>query len=472
MKKDNPERGWGGTTRRTVLCAFMLAGLICVSAVGASVNVWRILVEPEGEIIGNQTPVVVTAYMDIYSEDTFTFSQDNTLRMWTDLEDAVWFPVLSYDGRPTDLPVRQSRSITLSSWDLAYPSGHNEVLKVMVKGWAPGVGSDMSKILIRVAEESPHGIVNNSETNKAAKVLYRPGATREEILEVPAGALEVSTDPSGAHIFLDGTERGVTPATLERVPAGHCTLNLSLPGYHEALLSVSVLDRQTVKVFAHLVPGTEITTGVLVVESNPSSATVVLDGEKKGITPITLDSLPDGIHSLHLDLTGYQSFDRQVQVTAGTFTTQSIQLAHDRSTGQSSGEPPASNKSQGPASMVISSSPMGADVVLDGEFMGITPLRLGPLEPGEYSLKLSFPFFADHEERITLSAGKQEEIVYAFSLTDLRLPGVDAITGLLSGLEIGLPTLPWDKGKEIDGVKTDREKAYEDLMKQIGDGEG
>ncbi|MDD1654986.1 MAG: PEGA domain-containing protein [Methanomicrobiales archaeon] len=59
-------------------------------------------------------------------------------------------------------------------------------------------------------------------------------------LAPPSGILAVTSSPSGAEIFLDGVPRGVTPATLEGVPAGPHTVLLQLEGYGESRVETVV----------------------------------------------------------------------------------------------------------------------------------------------------------------------------------------------------------------------------------------
>lgn len=461
------ERG----TQWRVLCATLFVFMLLVAPVFAHVNVWQVLVEPNGEIIGNQTRVTVTAFMDIYSENRVTFSPDNTLRFKTDLEDAVWNPVLLYDGRLTEFPVRQGRSIALSSWDLSYPSGKKESLKVVVKGWAPGVGSDQEKTLLWLAEESPHGIVNHTEKKKEAMILFRPGATREEVAVVPVGSLHITSDPPGAKVKLSGEPRGTTPVTLSQVPAGDQELTLSLPGYHDAVITVSVLARETVEVSSHLIPGTGAATGVLAVESFPPSATVLLDSEKKGITPLTIDSLSPGEYILRLELEGYAPYEKEVKVTAGGILAQSVALAaHPPSLLESSESAPLP-PGERTCSVRITSSPPGADVILDGNFRGLTPVAISSLPQGPHTVTLSLPFFAARTEQFTLTPCEEKGVHHTFSFHEFQLPGLDAITGLFAGAKIGLPTLPFGGDGQKDQPRSDREKAYQDLMKQIEEGE-
>ncbi len=46
------------------------------------------------------------------------------------------------------------------------------------------------------------------------------------------GAIRVSSYPSGAKVFLDGTERGTTPLFLTSVPFGSHEVTIVLPGYY------------------------------------------------------------------------------------------------------------------------------------------------------------------------------------------------------------------------------------------------
>lgn len=456
--------------RICVVLTILLVLASCVAPAWAMVNVWRILVEPEGEIIGNQTLVVVTAYMDIYSEDKVTFSPDNSLRMWTDLADPTWYPQLSYNGKLTVLPVRNSRSMVLSSWDLSYPSGGKEALKVTVKGWAPGVSADQQKTLVHIAEESPRGIVNHTETSKVTTVLSRSGAVREEIIDVPTGTLHITSDPQGARIYREGEDEGITPATLARVPAGNCSLILSYPGYHNATLSLSVVARETVDISTHLVERAGASTGILVVDSTPPGAIVTLDGNERGTTPCNIENLTPGTTTLQVFLEGYSPYEGEVKIAAGGMTMQSIHLVPASSLERTIR---GTSEEREVTEVYITTSPPAAVVFVDGEHQGLTPLRISSLTPGPHTLELALPFCAEYRDTFTLYPGEHREIAHAFSFGEFCLPGVDAIWGLFSGLKIGLPSLPGsDPEKKSEPTKTDREKAYEELLKQVGDGEG
>ena len=61
----------------------------------------------------------------------------------------------------------------------------------------------------------------------------------------PAGSLSVATTPSGATIFIDGVQKGISPATIPGLSAGSHTLVLKLNGYQDLSAPVTITAGQT-----------------------------------------------------------------------------------------------------------------------------------------------------------------------------------------------------------------------------------
>ncbi|OPX63116.1 MULTISPECIES: PEGA domain-containing protein [unclassified Methanoregula] len=59
------------------------------------------------------------------------------------------------------------------------------------------------------------------------------------------GSLSVKTEPAGAFIFIDGVQRGVTPATIPGITAGTHTLLLKLDGYQDISTPVTISAGKT-----------------------------------------------------------------------------------------------------------------------------------------------------------------------------------------------------------------------------------
>jgi len=129
------------------------------------------------------------------------------------------------------------------------------------------------------------------------------------------GSIVVTSAPEGAAIFLDGADTGdVTNATLAGVPAGEHTVTVTKPGYADATATVTVEHDKTVPVhFALTIP-----TGSIAVTSTPDGARIYLDGLETGeVTNAVLTNVPDGAHTVRVELDGYRTAETAVTVAAG-----------------------------------------------------------------------------------------------------------------------------------------------------------
>ena len=145
---------------------------------------------------------------------------------------------------------------------------------------------------------------------------------------VTTGSISCTTTPSGASVTLDGTlQTGViTPATLTNVSAGSHTVTFALSGYNACPVTVSVTAGATATASCTLVP--VVTTGSISCTTNPSGASVTLDGtlQTGAITPVTLTNVSAGSHTVTFALSGYNACPVTVSVTAGATATASCTL--------------------------------------------------------------------------------------------------------------------------------------------------
>ncbi|MFH1810385.1 MAG: serine/threonine-protein kinase [Pseudomonadota bacterium] len=105
----------------------------------------------------------------------------------------------------------------------------------------------------------------------------------------PVGRLDVVSTPPGARIFVKGrdTEK-VTPAVIENVTIGaDITVELKLEDYSPHKSTVALETDQTQRIEAKL----ESRFVTAFIDSDPTGATVLLNGEEKGTTPAVLKHL-------------------------------------------------------------------------------------------------------------------------------------------------------------------------------------
>lgn len=154
------------------------------------------------------------------------------------------------------------------------------------------------------------------------------------------GRLLVRSSPPGATVEVDGVSRGVTPLALRDLDLGARQITVSRRGYgSEARRIVLTKARPSRSVEVRLSasapasrsgttaaprPSTPASlgkpaaaTGVLIVESRPSGASVTVDGKPSGVTPLTIGALPPGNYRVTLTLEGHRPFATTVRVVAG-----------------------------------------------------------------------------------------------------------------------------------------------------------
>jgi PEGA domain len=127
-----------------------------------------------------------------------------------------------------------------------------------------------------------------------------------------SGTLVVQSNPAGVQVFVDGIDRGQTPARLSVTPGAHI-LELRGRGVPRVIpLNVAA----GAEVSHHLEFANTPETGSLRVESQPAGAKVLVDGTDRGVAPVTITDLLPGDHEVVLQ-TPLASARHVVSVQAG-----------------------------------------------------------------------------------------------------------------------------------------------------------
>jgi hypothetical protein len=128
------------------------------------------------------------------------------------------------------------------------------------------------------------------------------------------GSVSVLSVPSGSLVYLDQELLGSTPVTRSGLLPGSYLVRVEKEGYLTWEKSVTVHPDSSNILTAGLVSGS----GSLSIKSFPWNAGILLDGQMKGYTPLLIQGLPAGSHSLEITKPGYQSKTEIVQVPAGS----------------------------------------------------------------------------------------------------------------------------------------------------------
>lgn len=111
------------------------------------------------------------------------------------------------------------------------------------------------------------------------------------------GTLVIESRPTGAAVLVDGTARGVTPLTVS-LPAGPHVLEIKSAG-EPRVIPLTVQAGVHVSQYIEL-PDAPAVAGQLQVRSEPAGAKVAVDGQWRGVAPILIADLAPGEHDVLL----------------------------------------------------------------------------------------------------------------------------------------------------------------------------
>ncbi|MCY3023335.1 MAG: tetratricopeptide repeat protein [Planctomycetota bacterium] len=151
----------------------------------------------------------------------------------------------------------------------------------------------------------------------------------------------------------------------------------------------------------------------LSVVSQPAGASLLLNGRLVGATPVLLDGLPPGSYALRLEKSGCKALCRTIQVGGSG-------LSLDEKLG-----------ALPTGSMVVEVKPAGAEVLLDGELIGTTPLKTDSIPVGAYELLIRKTNYDSYSARIEVVAVE----VLTFAGFELK----DKVYAMMDGLVKGEP---------------------------------
>jgi len=130
--------------------------------------------------------------------------------------------------------------------------------------------------------------------------------------------------------------------------------------------------------------------GAITVTSNPSSAVVILDGYNTGTTPYIFTGVSPGYHTVEIDYPGYEAYITNVYVDNGASMEVDANLVSLTNYG----------------SMYVDSTPQGADVYVDGNYEGRSPVTVSSLTEGAHQVELHLAGYEVMTTTETVVAGQ------------------------------------------------------------------
>ena len=213
-----------------------------------------------------------------------------------------------YDPLETNLDLGSKRPVDLPAFHLMRSKG-----ALQIKSEPAGVQFSLRSEDGEVTREgvTPQSIVD-LPTGKYSLMAHRGDWWMRDEVEVQRGETtnksfafvnaitNVTSEPSGAEIFVDGKSRGHTPLRLD-LPSRPHELLAHLDGWPDEQQRIDV-DAQRENA-AHFV----FANGSVKITSAPGGATVVANGKELGQTPLVIEEVKPGDAAYELRLAGYKA---------------------------------------------------------------------------------------------------------------------------------------------------------------------
>jgi hypothetical protein len=213
------------------------------------------------------------------------------------------------------------------------------------------------------------------------------------------GSLRIIASEPDTQIFVDGEDKGKSPASVASLAPGEHVVEGRKKGFKAAQQTVKVMpgENAVVQLKVDLAPP-DRPRGTLRVQSAVPNAEVFVDGSSLGRAPIDRNDMDPGKHFVVVHKDGFTDFKREVMIIEN----QAVALVADLSAS---------------GSVRILSTPEGAEVRIDGELVGNTPVTKDGVGNGDHVVEFKLKGYFDHKESMKVEGGKQK--VYSVDLKQL-----------------------------------------------------
>ena len=211
------------------------------------------------------------------------------------------------------------------------------------------------------------------------------------------GVVALHIEPGEVYVVIDGIPSGIVTIPESGLlkmnfSAGSHTFAFSRQGkqdwHKESVVKVDeTLDESVVFLVGQSRMEEPIGYGILIVRSEPSGATVLIDNVERGVTPHQVRQLAVGNHTVEIVKQLYKPYREEVEMEPDAISEVTCLL-----------EPEF-------AHLTIYSTPPGAMVYINGQQKNLTPIEIERFPSGNYELRLVKQLYHEHQQTFEVEPG-------------------------------------------------------------------
>lgn len=263
--------------------------------------------------------------------------------------------------------------------------------------------------------------INNGELYKPynSTFVIKQGETTRISPRLESDFAQTTIKVDGdAEIVLDGNSKG-TGSWTGPLKAGQYTVVCRKENHRESSRMITVKP-DIAETFT--VPAPIPITGNLYVRSTPSGADIIIDGEKKGVTPSLLQGIIIGGHNVSLSLANHKTEEYSVNIKENQTEDLNVTLSDM-------------------AFMTIDSKPSNATLYVNGQKVGATPFSK-EMASGDYDIVLKKNKYKDFSQKVhldssnparTIALDRQYQRSYSFYVQPSLQVGASSAIGCQVG---------------------------------------
>ena len=264
-------------------------------------------------------------------------------------------------------------------------------------------GIVVTQIIEDLSDGTIQQFITSSVKNAAMKLAAEAGIKKssgssDQVVATVTrtGQVSFTLNTSPVNVFIDGSFSGenTSKSVSLSLPMGDHTIKFTAEGYQDYEKTISFIADQSIDYAVEMQTGTsgtvsKITTGIIVVRSDPEGATVYLDGRNVGATPVQVPKAGAGKHTIKVEKNLYHDYLEEITLQADGIVQVMAQMQAAF------------------GSLEIISVPDGGVVSLNDQMKGRTPLKINELGSGEYEIAITKDLYHTHREKFIITDGSE-----------------------------------------------------------------